>query len=283
MDFRVVPAGRGLAWFQQAIRALDANPRRLIQIASVYVLIQLMPNLLANIPELKLAVSAALLVLGPALSAGLMYAVSEAHAGRAVSVGQLFEGLRRPGARTQLLVLGMIWLVAALGMAYCFQHILGTGAAQVMLDLADQKIKPDSPAVQALAVPMLKGMLAVMAILFVLLIGLFFAVPRVMFDGRNALASVAESFAACASNIVPMLVYALLLMAAAFAATVGLAIVAGILGLLGQIGALLLAAVFLIVAMFALLIGASGNYQAWHEVFGRTDDSATPPQAEILA
>ena len=107
-----------------------------------------------------------------------------------------------------------------------------------------------------------------MAIGFVLMVGLFFAVPRVMFDGRPALPALAESYRVCAANVVPLTLYGLVFGAALFVAVMGMAIAAIFLGLLGPVGLLLIDLIALVIGVVGLLVNNAGNYLAWREVFG---------------
>jgi hypothetical protein len=282
MEFRIAAPGQGLAWFRGAIRMIDRNPRGLIQVTSAFVLIALVPDLLGAIPAVSAALSLLLLLLGQALTAGLLHAIDEASAGRPVVLAQLFEGLRRPGVRVQLVLLGVFALVAMLLIVLSLQRTLSPQDMDVLVQVANQKIAPDSATAQAMAPHLLKAMMAGVAIAFVLLAGLFFAVPRVMFDGRGAIAAIVESFVACAANVLPLTVYGLLLAAAAFAMGLVMAFVAAIFGLFGQLGALLFVPVFAAMMMFALFVNASGNYLAWRAVFGRADAGTSAPQTGII-
>ena len=282
MEFRIAAPGQGLAWFRGAIRMIDRNPRGLIQVTSAFVLIALVPDLLGAIPVVSGALSLLLLLLGQALMAGLLHAIDEANAGRPVVVAQLFEGMRRPGVRAQLVLLGIFAMVAMILIVLSLQRTLSPQDMDVFVQLANQKITPDSAAAQAMAPHLLKAMVAGVAIVFVLLAGLFFAVPRVMFDGRSAVAAIVESFIACAANVLPLTVYGLLLAAAAFGLGLVMAFVAAIFGLFGQIGAVLFVPVFAAMMMLALLVNASGNYLAWRTVFGHSGDGPQSPQAGII-
>jgi hypothetical protein len=270
MEFRVASASRGLAWFQGAVRMLDRNPRGLLAAALLLVLIEQVPNFLGRIPDVAVALSVVLLLLIPTLIAGMFHAIAEADADRPVLPMQLFEGFRRRGARGQLLLLGVFVLLALLLVAVAFQRIFGPENLAIALQLAQQKIAPDSPEVQRMAGPFMSTLLVVMAIVFVLTSGLFFAIPRVMFDGRKALSAFAESIAACAVNVLSLslVVYMLVFFAAIVGVLVALSLVAAVLGLLGSFGGLLLAVVSIAVTVVMTLVSTSGNYLAWREVFG---------------
>jgi hypothetical protein len=282
MDFRTAPGGHGLAWFQGAIRMLDKNPRGLLAITLLLVLLDQIPNLLAAIQGLSIGLSVLLLLCGPALLAGVMYAIAEADAGRPVSPLYLFEGLRRPGARGPLLLLGAIGLFALLLVGVAVQRIMGADNLAILMQIAEQKLAPQDAPMEKLAGPLLQTLLVAAVVLFVLLAGWFFAVPRVMFDGRRALAAFVESIVACAANVLSLTVYGLLLVAASFALGLAMVILAVVFGLLGKLGMLLLGAVMIAVYAVVLLVSASGNYLAWREVFGHRDPGDASPSGGIV-
>lgn len=194
----------------------------------------------------------------------------------------LFEGLRRPGVRGQLLMLGAFTLLAMLLIVFSARNIIDVRSAKVLGQLLNQTLQPDSPALQAAAVPLFKAMMAAAVILFVLLTGLFFSIPRVMFDGRSAATALAESFVACAANVLSLTVFGLLFFAAGFMLFVAFSILAAVLGTFGQVGSVLLMVVMVATMMIWVLITTSGNYLAWREVFGRTAMDPSPPQGGII-
>ncbi len=271
MDFRTAPAGHGLAWFQGAIRMLDKNPRGLLMVTLLLVLLDQIPNLLASIQGLSIGLSVLLLLCGPALLAGVMFAIAEADVGRAVSPLHLFEGLRRPGARGPLLLLGAIGLLALLLVGVAVQRILGADNLAILMQIAEQKLAPQDAPMEKLVGPILQALMVAAAVLFVLLAGWFFAVPRVMFDGRRAFAAFIESIVACAANVMSMTVYGLMLIVASFVIGLAMAIVAVVCGLFGNAGGILLGVVMIAVYAVVLVVSASGNYLAWREVFGHRD------------
>jgi len=284
MDFRSAPAGHGLAWFQRALRMLDKNPRGLLGLTLFFVLIQLAPNLLVTNPTLSMALSMLLLLLGPALFAGVLYAIGEADAGRPVASSQLFEGLRQPGVRAQLLLLGVLQVLAMFLVVLAAQRIFGADNLAILMKVAEQKIAPDSAEAQRIAAPLLQTMMVAVVICFVLLSGMFFAVPRVLFDGRKALGAFGESIVACATNVLSLTVYGLVLVGVLMAVCVALMIVAAVCGLLGKVGSFLFLAILIAVGAVWLVVSSAGNYLAWRDVFGHANtDSGAPPITGIEA
>ncbi|HEV2607470.1 MAG TPA: BPSS1780 family membrane protein [Xanthomonadaceae bacterium] len=277
MDFRSTPAGHGLAWFQAALRMLDKNPRGLLGLSLFFVLIQMAPNLLVTNPTLSIALSVLSLLLGPALFAGVLYAIGEADAGRPVMSSQIFEGLRRPGVRAQLLLLGVLQVLALFLVVLAAQRIFGADNLAILMKVMEQKIAPDSAEAQRIAAPLLQTMMVAVVILFVLLSGMFFAVPRVLFDGRKALGAFSESIMACATNVLSLTVYGLVLVGVMMVVCVAVMIVAAICGLFGKVGSFLFLAVLIAVCAVWLVVSSAGNYLAWRDVFGHQDAGAGAP------
>jgi len=274
MDFRTAPGSRGLAWFKGAVRMLDKNPRGLLSITLFFFLIQQVPNLFASTQEVSYALLTVLLVLNPALFAGLLFAISEADAGRPVSSLQLFEGLRRPRVRAQLMLLGVLQALGLLLVLLAVQRVFGADNLDILMKVANQKLTPDSVQAKQMAGPLLQTVMVSLVIVFVLLAGMFFAVPRVMFDGRSALGAFGESIAACAANVLSLTVYGLVLIGVVMVLAVALASVAALLALLGKIGSMLFLIVVIAVSVVGLLVNTAGNYLAWREVFGHANASA---------
>lgn len=281
MSFRIAPAGRGLAWFQSSLRMLDKNPRGLLAVTLLLVLLDQVPNLFYASPSVSGPMSVLVLLTFPALWGGLLYAIGEANAGRPVSPKQLFEGLRRPGARGQLLWLGVLVMVAMVLVALAFQRILGAQNIAILMRVAAQTLAPDSAEARQIGLPLLRALMVALVIVIVLLAGLFFAVPRVLFDGRGAFGAFAESIRACAANALSLTVFGLVYMFAGFVVFVAMVIVGAVLGLLGTVGTLLFFAIAIAAWVLLLLVNGAGNYLAWEEVFAHV--GAGPPTITGIA
>lgn len=282
-QFRVVAAARGWRWFQSAIGMLDKNPRGLLLATLLFVVIGQLSNLLSAIPPLAAVAMLVSLLLGPTLLGGLMHAIAEADAGRPVSPMQLFEGFRRPGALLPLLVLGVLTVLAILILGYAAQSILGPENIAILQKIASQQLAPQDAPMEQLAPPLMRLLMVAAAVLFVLLAGLFFAVPRVLFDRRPPLAAFVESIVCCAANVLPLTVYGLALIVAAFILALVLGVVSLLLGLLGKLGAALGMLVYLGMLMLVVLVSAAGNFLAWREVFGHADAESTAPPTTGIA
>jgi len=271
-----------MGWFRSAIGMIDKNPRGLLLTTLLFILIWQLPNLFSAIPSLAGVAMLILLLISPVLWGGLMHAVFEADAGRRVSPMQLFEGFRRPGVLLPLLLLGVLTVLAILILGYAAQSILGPENIAILQKIAAQQLAPQDVPMEQLETPLLHYLLAAAAVLFVLLAGLFFAVPRVLFDHRPALTAFIESFAACAANVLSLTVYGVLLTVAVFVLLLVLGVVTLLLGVLGKLGAALGMLAYLGMLLLVLLVSAAGNYLAWREAFGHADDETiSPPTAGI--
>lgn len=282
-QYRVAAAASGLRWFRSAIGMLDKNPRGLLLTALVLAVIQQLPGWLSTVPVLAAIAMLASLLFGPALHGGLMHAIAEADAGRPVSPMQLFEGFRRRGALMPLLVLGLLMLMGFSLLGYAWHSILGAENIAILQKIAAQQLTPQNAPIEQLAPPLMRFLLVAAVVLFVLLAGMFFAVPRVLFDRRRPLAAFVESIVACAANVLSLTVYGLVAIAAVFVLVLVFGVLTLLLGVLGKLGAALGMLVYLGVLMLALLVSAAGNYLAWREVFGHADIETTAPPTTGIA
>lgn len=269
-EFRIVKAARGMHWFRAAIGMIDKNPRGLLLTTLLFIVIWQLPNVFSASPALAAVATLVLLLISPALWGGVMQAIAQADAGRTVSPLQLFEGFHH-GVLRPLLVLGLLTVLAILILGFAAQSILGAENIAILQKVAAQQLAPQDAPMEQLAPPLLRLLLLATVVLFVLFSGLLFAVPRVLFDRRPALAAFIESFAACAANVLPLAVWSIVLIAGAFALVLVLGVVLLLLGMLGKLGIALGMLVYLGMLLLALLISAAGNYLAWREVFGHAD------------
>ncbi len=280
--YRITPAARGMQWLKAAIGMVDRNPRGLLMVSLAFIIIGQLPSLFGSLQQLAELLMFVVLMIGPALAGGLMHAIAEAEAGRPVSLGQLFEAFRRPGRLLPMLVLGMLTVLALLLLVFAAEKVLGPDNIALLVKIGSQQLQPDEATMEQLAQPLLRFLMLATVIAFVLFTGLFFAVPRVLFDGRPPLAAFLESFAACAANVLPLTVYGLAFVALMFVAVLVFAVLSLLLGLLGKLGAALGFVLYLAWLTLVVLVSTSGNYLAWRDVFGHTQsDPAVPHHTGI--
>ena len=114
MQPRRVTAGRGFRWLAESADITGRHVRPLAGVALVWILV----SLLGYIPILG---GLAMIIIGPLLTAGLIAAFHDLEQGRTPAPTVLFEGFRRPRARTALLGLGFFVL---LGVILCLAVVM---------------------------------------------------------------------------------------------------------------------------------------------------------------
>ncbi len=222
-----VATGRGLSWLSAGWELFMKSP--LIWVVNIIVVAVIL-MVLGAIPLIGVAAN----ILSPVFGAGLVMACRDQELGRDLTVPQVFAGF---SYRTSSLIgagllglglsLGVVILLAVVGM------VLGVSAE--MSDTAEQ------------AGPVLLLLMLVGLALFVpIAMAMWFAPALLAFnENMGVVESFKTSFAGCMANIMPFLVYGLLLMVAGFVATIPLGL-----------GWLVLAPVMV-----------AANYQAYKEIF----------------
>jgi len=251
MSFQRVPAGRGLQWLTDAIQLILQNP-------VPFALMGLVVGVIAVVPVLG---SLALMVLGPALYGGIVYAAREQQAGRSADFQQLFQAFKEDGKLPKMLLLclpGVVggMLILVLGVVFVGGALLGGGLSA-------------SAGASSTALGASFGVgLAVFALL-ALALGLasyaltFFATPRVMLESADPFAAMKDSLQACLANIGALLVYAGILLGV----VVVLSLLLGLIPILGHL-----------VLMVALVPVASvAAFVAWRDVYRQPITQELPP------
>jgi len=253
MSFGKVDAGNGLNWLTEAIGIVFRNPGAFLVMALVVGVINLIPFL----------GSLAILVCGPALIGGIVYAArTEAEGGKA-EFGQLFQAFQQPGKIGPMLLLCLPTVVGAALLLVC-GLVFGLGALiSGGLSAANGSSLGAGAIGGGVLVLMLIGLVVVLAIYAFQ----FFAIPRVMLDGVEPFAAMKESFAACLGNIGAFLVFGVVF-------TVICAVAAMVLVWIPIIGWIVMSGVATVILGAALFI-------AWRQVYatGATSASTVPPPA----
>lgn len=236
MSHTHIPAGNGFQWISSAIEMVMKNP-------AVFIVMALIIAVLGAIPIINLA----MLILGPALYGGLIYAAARQDRGETAEIGDLFAAFQQPGKIGPMILL-CLPSIAAVVVLIVLGFVLVGGAVLAMLG-------GQSSGVGAAAIG---GLLLFfpLALLVGLVTGalLFFAIPRVMLDAVEPFAAFKESLSAVLANIGAVLLFALVLIVAFMV----LGAVLIFIPLLGPL-ALMLA---------GTLIGTFGSYAAYRDVFG---------------
>jgi uncharacterized membrane protein len=194
---RAVEAGRGWDWIAAGWELFKKQAGMWIALVLVAFVIFFV---LALIPVVG---SLATFVLSPVFAAGVLVGSREVDEGRALEVGHLFAGFKQKFA--QLLTVGGIYLGSAVVIALVVG--LATGASIfTMMSGAGAEASP------AAVLSMLLALLIMLALLVPVVMAVWFAPALVLFHDKGAVDAMKESFAGCLRNVVPFLVYGIVIM-----------------------------------------------------------------------
>jgi hypothetical protein len=240
MSYRSVELSRGINWLTEAFALVMKAPAVFLVQALIVAVISIIPV----IGQL------AMLVLGPAFLAGIVWSMREADQGREPQIPQLFEGFTQPGKIGPLIALCLPAIAGAIVLTVLL--FLFAGGALLTAAMSGGA---DGGAAAALGLGggMMLFMLIALVAGFVIYSLIVFAIPRVMFDGEEPFAAMKESLSASLANIGPLLLFSVVF----FFAALILIVVLSIIPVLGTIVATLL--------VHAVLAGAI--YVAYKDVW----------------
>ena len=205
---RTVAAERGWSWIAEGWGLFMRAPGPWIGMAIVFVLIF---AVMAVIPFIG-AIAAA--VLTPVFVAGPVIGCRAQDEGRNLEFAHLFAGFRQ-GFGT-LAAVGVISLVAMLAITFVAGLITGFS----LFALFSGPIDP--AAIAAALVSILLTLLILLALMLPVFMALWFAPPLVVFHSQGAAAAMWASFTGCLRNMLPFLVYGVVLFVFSILASVPL-------------------------------------------------------------
>jgi len=191
-----VAAGRGWDWIASGWGLFKRQAGMWIALVLVAFVIFLV---LAFIPFIG---SVASVILTPVFGAGIVLGCRAIEEGRELEIGHLFAGFREK--LSPLATVGAIYLGATIVIVGVMVLIAGVGIFSMAAAGSDV-----SPA--ALLTAML-GVLVALALLVPVMMAIWFAPALVVFHDKGAVDAMKESFTGCLRNIVPFLVYGIVMM-----------------------------------------------------------------------
>jgi hypothetical protein len=203
-----VPAGHGWNWIAEGWTLFKNAPGMWIAITVMYVVILM----LAFIPIVG---GIALSLFMPVLGGGVMLGCRALDEGKELEFQHLFAGFRTQFGT--LVAVGALYLVASI--AIMFIAMIVTGASLFALFAGGGQ---DPAALAAAFTTMALAALVMLALFVPLMMALWFAPALVVFHGLGAVEAMKQSFTGCLRNIVPFLVYGVILIVPAFIATIPL-------------------------------------------------------------
>jgi len=201
------PAGHGWSWIAEGWDLFRRQPGMWIGIIVLFFVIMIVAVLIPFVGGLLMS------LFGPVFAAGLMLGCKALDEGRELEIGHLFAGFR---SHTGTLVgIGAIYLAGTLVVMLVVALTMGVGMA-AMMGQAD----PES--MQAMGMTMVLAMLIMFALLLPLIMAIWLAAPLVVFHDHGAVDAMKGSFTGCLKNILPFLLYGLVLFVFSIFATIPL-------------------------------------------------------------
>ena len=206
---RAVAAGRGWDWIVSGWELFKKQPGMWI---GIMVVAMILFFVMAFIP---LVGSLASMVLGPVFAGGVMLGCKALDEGGELEFGHLFAGFK--DKLGTLAAVGAIYLAAVVVIALVVGLVTGAGLFALMGG------GDPGPAAGAGAVMgLLLAVLLMLALLLPVFMAMWFAPSLVVLQDRRALDAMKESFAGCMKNIVPFLLYGVVLFVASIVAAIPL-------------------------------------------------------------
>ena len=201
---RGVPAGNGWTWIAGGWDLFMRQPWMWVLIFFVWIVGGIVLSL---IPLVGLVLNFLYLV----FTAGMMIGCKALDNGERLEFGHLFAGFKdRLGT---LLAVAALAFVATLIIVFAVMAVVGfsvfAGAAS-----GDPNAALDGMLKMVLAA------LVILALVLPIVMAVWFAPALIVFDGRGAVEAMKESFSGCLKNILPFLVYGVILLIPAIIATV---------------------------------------------------------------
>lgn len=279
----------GLAWLKRGLNVGRTNPRAVFGGASLLMVAALVPGVLQVFAHALLrpgpglaAVIAALttvvsvILLGP-LMGGYLRVIDASERGVPAHAADVLAPFRDAHDARRMIVFSFVMLLVQLGAFTVIMAIFG-GVMEALqawsASLAEllQNAKPgQQPAVPA--PPEGVGGLFSLAGLFALFVAAVFAIGlgQLVLRGRSVGAALLEGLSGASRNLLPLLVMAVVIIAAAMAASLAALLVATVLSLLHPtLGVLAVLLLYLgaMLALYAVMFGVM--YHFWRDVAGDT-------------
>ena len=203
------PAGNGWTWIAEGWELFKRQPGMWIGIVLLALVIFIGAALIPFVGPIATS------LFGPVFVAGIMVGCKTLDGGGELELGHLFAGFRSHTGT--LVTVGAIYLAAYLVVMLVVGVSMGVGMAAMMG-------QGDPENVAALGMTMVLAMLIVAALLLPVLMAIWLAAPLVMFHEQGAVEAMKGSFLGCLKNILPFLLYGVVLFVFSVVATLPLAL-----------------------------------------------------------
>lgn len=251
-----VPAGNGFAWVSKGVSLFLRSPISWILAALLYLIM----NLIQIIPFLGPFV---FMLIVPHLVAGFLAGAKELDEDDIKpSAACIFKGFNLNGGPLVLVGLSLLGVSMIIGVLMVIVMMISMGVG--FMDFGDPAAMSSAPSPEAILLPILIVLLLVIPISMCY----WFAIPLVAFDDKNVFEAFGLSFRACMKNILPFLIYGLVL----FLLYIILAVVAAIAipqfaGPGGGAAVIVLLVLFGIFMLCLMPVGFASMYASYKDIF----------------
>ncbi len=223
------PFGRGAGWIVQAWNYFKISPLNWILMVLVLFALAFLAALIPFIGSLIIN------VLYPVLFAGILLACRDLDTGKRFSIERLFAGFSIP-QRNRLLILGLLYIVFSVAMLIIIMVLFG-----IFIGLAGMEGGFEDPDAVAMAMETTGGPLFALAVLIAIaltipfIMAFYFAPALITFNDLEIMQALKLSFRGCLSNIMPFLLFGILMILLSILAVIPLGLGMLILAPVGMI------------------------------------------------
>jgi uncharacterized membrane protein len=194
---RTRAAENGWAWIVAGWDLFKKQPGAWIGLIVVVLLINIV---LAVIPVLG---SLASFIFGPVFGGGILLGVRAQDQGMPLQVSHAFAGFRERFG--PLVTVGVLYMVSLVAIAFVVGLGAGSGVYAVMEGASIESLPPGA------IFTLLIALLIMLGLMVPVFMAVWFAPALVMLEGKDAVSAMKESFTACLRNIVPFLIYGIVM------------------------------------------------------------------------
>lgn len=230
MDIHKVPATAGADWLLSAFKLLRKSPFGLGLLGLIYGVISLVVTLLARaMPSLLGPLQLLLMIAGPLLMAGMVFAAREVDEGRSAAPAHLLRGIQE-GKAGRLLGTLLPQIAALLICAALLVLMIGIDELQALSELMLKlQTQPNPDPAMFENLPIGRMFLWLVLVLVIGVLSWFFtftALPDMMLADAPLMAAMRRSFRACLGNLPAMILFFVMFVVVMLALGIGINVLA---------------------------------------------------------
>jgi uncharacterized membrane protein len=210
MNVRSVDAGKGWQWIVDGFHLFKKSPLLWVALTIVLALLWILSFAIPVLGPLLFN------LLSPVLFAGLMIGCRAVDSGEELELGHLFAGFRQHASA--LVTVGGVYLVGTIVVLGIVFVVAGGSMLPAVLSKSTADLETLAAAIRSMALAIAVGA----AVYVPLMMLIWFAPLLVVFEGLAPVEAMKLSFAACWTNVVPFLVYGLVILVLWFVASIPL-------------------------------------------------------------